>query len=78
MGENREGTPGSPPSGRRPMHPQLRLAREIQPCLRELDDHEWTPEERDFLADSERLEGRSLTEPEKRLWVAQARLIGDV
>jgi hypothetical protein len=27
------------------MHPQTRLGYEILPCLRELDDHEWTAEE---------------------------------
>ncbi len=78
MGENRDGTPGSPPPGRRPMHPQLRLAYEIQPYLRELDDHEWTAEELQFLAWAERWEGRPLTEPEKRIAVAQARMIGEL
>ncbi len=38
----------------------------------------WTPEEREFLVNAERLHGRSLTEPEKRIWVAQARMIGDL
>jgi len=53
------------------MHPQTRLAYEIQPYLRELDDHEWTAEEREFLDWAERRKGRSLSEPEKRLWVAR-------
>jgi hypothetical protein len=38
----------------------------------------WTPEEWEFLQWAERQEGRPLTEPEKRLWVAQARIIGDL
>ena len=75
-GEDRDWAPSRPPSRR--MHPQTRLGYEILPYLRELDGHEWTAEELEFLASAERLEGRSLTEPEKRLWVAQARLIGDL
>ena len=58
------------------MHSQTGLAYEILPYLRELDGHEWTAEELEFLASAERLRGRPLTEPEKRLWVAQARMIG--
>jgi hypothetical protein len=38
----------------------------------------WTPEELEFLQWAEGREGRPLTEPEKRLWVAQARMIGDL
>ena len=67
-----------PPSGYWSMHPQTRLGYEILPFLRELDSNEWTAEEQEFLAASERLEGRPLTEPEKRVWVAQARMIGDL
>ena len=78
MSENRDGTPGPPPSGRRSVHPQRRLAGEIMPYLRELDDRDWTTDEREFLWRAERVLGRPLTEPEKRLWVAQARMIGDL
>jgi hypothetical protein len=78
VGDNRERTPGSPSPGRRPMHPQTRLGYEILPYLRELDDHEWTVEERESLWGAERVLGRPLTEPEKRLWVAQARMIGNL
>ena len=73
---------GKTPNGvsRRPgsMHPQTRLGYNILPYLRELDDHEWTAEEQAFLEWSERARGRPLTEPEKRLWVAQTRMIGDL
>jgi hypothetical protein len=48
------------------------------PYLRELDGHEWTVEERESLWRAERVLGRPLTEPEKRLWVAQARMIGEL
>jgi len=60
------------------MHPQTRLGYEILPYLLELDDHEWTAEERESLWRAERVLGRPLTEPEKQLWVAQARMIGDL
>lgn len=60
------------------MHPQTRLAYEILPYLRELDGHEWTAEEHESLWRSERVLGRPLTEPEKHLWVSQARMIGDI
>ena len=60
------------------MHPQTRLGYEILPYLRELDDHEWTAEEREFLWGMERLKGRPLEEWEKRMAVAQARMIGDL
>ena len=60
----------------RSVHPLRRLADEILPYLLELGDRDWTPEEREFIADMERLEGRPLTEPEKRMAVAQARMIG--
>jgi hypothetical protein len=76
MSENRDGKPNRPASGYWSMHPQTRLAYEILPYLRELDGHEWTAEELESLASAERLEGRPLTEPEKRLWVAQARMVG--
>ncbi|HLW48997.1 MAG TPA: hypothetical protein VKW09_14690 [bacterium] len=78
MGENRDGTPGPPPPGRRCVHPQRRLAGAIVPYLRELDDHEWTAEEWGFLESATRWKGQALTEAEKRLWVAQARTIGDL
>jgi hypothetical protein len=78
VGENRDGTYERQPSGYWSMHPQTRLGYEILPYLRELDDHEWTAEEREFLEWAERRNGRPLTEPEKRLWVAQARIIGDL
>ena len=45
------------PDGNRSVHPLRRLADEILPYLRELDDREWTPEEREFIADMERLRG---------------------
>jgi hypothetical protein len=78
VSENRDGTPGSPSPGRRSVHPQRRLAGEILPYLRDLDGHEWTAEERESLWRAERVLGRPLTEPKKRLWVAQARMIGDL
>lgn len=78
MTGNHDGTRKRPASGYWSMHPQTRLGYDILPYLRELDGHEWTAEELEFLAASERLRGRPLTEPEKRLWVAQARVIGDL
>ena len=36
----------------------------------------WTAEERQLIEDMERVTGRPLTEPEKRIAVAQARMIG--
>jgi hypothetical protein len=78
VGENRDGTPKRPSSGYWSMHPQTRLGYEILPYLRELDGHESTAEEREFLEWAERREGRPLAEWEKRLWVAQARMIGDL
>lgn len=78
MGKNRDGTPERPRSGYWSMHPQTRLAYEILPYLRDLDGHEWTAEERESLWRAERVLGRPLTEPEKRLWVAQARMIGNL
>ncbi|HEV2283795.1 MAG TPA: hypothetical protein VGX75_15530 [bacterium] len=76
MGERRDGAAKRPPSEYWSMHPQTRLGYEILPYLHELDGHEWTAEELEFLASAERLEGRPLSEPEKPLWVAQARMIG--
>jgi hypothetical protein len=64
------------PDRNRSVHPLRRLADEILPYLRELDDREWTSEEREFIVHMERWEGRPLTEPEKRMAVAQARMIG--
>ena len=78
MGENRDGKPKRPASGFWSMHSQTRLAYEILSYLRELDDHEWTAEERESLWRAERVLGRPLSEPEKRLWVAQARMIGNL
>ena len=78
MSENRDGTPGPPPSGRRSVHPQRRLAGEIMPYLRELDDRDWTTDEREFREGAERRAERPLAEWEQRLWVAQARMIGDL
>jgi hypothetical protein len=46
------------------MHPQTRLGYEILPYLRDLDGHKWTAEDREFLAWSERAQGRPLAEPE--------------
>ena len=60
------------------MHLQTRLGYEILPYLRDLGDHEWTAEEREFLWRTESVLGRPLTEPEKRLRVTQARRIGDL
>lgn len=67
-----------PSSGGRSVHPQRRLADEILPYLRELDGRDWPPEERAFLEWAERRKGRPLTEPEKRMWVAQARMVGEL
>ena len=78
MGESRDGAAKRPPSGYWSMHPQTRLAYEVLPYLRELDGHEWTAEEREFLRDTERLKGRPLAEWEERIAVAQARMIGDL
>jgi len=78
MGKNGDRTPKRPRSHHRSMHPQTRLACEILPYLRDLDGHEWTAEERESLWRAERVLGRPLTEPEKRLWVAQARMIRDL
>lgn len=64
--------------GMQRMHPQTRLALEILPYLLELEGRDWTLEERRFLEECERYKGRSLTEPEKRMTVAQARMIGDL
>jgi hypothetical protein len=76
--------PGQPPSGdpyanlkpyeRHLMSELLRL----QEYLDDIPDGPdgtpvWMPEEREFIADLERLRGRPLTEPEKRIAVAQAR-----
>lgn len=58
MGENCDGRPERPPSGYWSMHPQTHLGSEILPYLRELDDHEWTAEEREFLEWAERRKGR--------------------
>lgn len=60
------------------MHPQTRRGYEILLYLRELDGHEWTADEREFLEWAKRRKARPLTEPGKRLWVAQARMIGDL
>lgn len=60
------------------MNPQTRLAYEILPYLRELDGHDRTAEQRESLWRAERVLGRPLTESEKRLWVAQARMVGDL
>ena len=57
MGENREGAPDSPSPGRRSAYPQRRLADEIMPYLRDLDNRNWTPEEREFLEGAERRAG---------------------
>jgi hypothetical protein len=78
VSENRDGKPKRPASGYWSMHPQTRLAYEILPYLRELDGHEWTAEEREFLWGMERLKGRPLEEWEKRMAVAQARMVGDL
>jgi hypothetical protein len=78
VGENCDGKPKRSASGYWSMHPQTRLGYEILPYLRELDDHEWTAEEREFLWSMERLEGRPLEEWEKRMAVAQARMVGDL
>jgi hypothetical protein len=78
VGENRYGTPGPRPSAYWSMYPQTRLGYEILPYLRELDDHTWSAEEREFLESAEHRKGRPLAEPETRLCVAQARIIGDL
>jgi len=82
-------TSGQPPSG--DPHANLKpherhLMSELLRLSQFLDDIPdgpdgmplWTPEERELLAAAERLEGRPLSEPEKRLWVAQARMIGNL
>jgi hypothetical protein len=58
------------------MHPETRMGYEILPYLRALDDHEWSAEE--FLEWAEHPEGPPLAEWEQRLWVAQARMIGNL
>ncbi len=65
-----------PRDGDRSVHPMRRLADEILPYLRELGDRDRTPEEREFIADMERLEGRPLTPQEANVAIAQARMIG--
>jgi hypothetical protein len=42
------------------MRPQTRLGYEILPYLRDLNDHEWTAEEQEFLWRAERVLGRPL------------------
>jgi len=37
-----------------------------------------TPEEREYLQDMARMKGRSLTPQEEVLYIAQARMIGDL
>jgi hypothetical protein len=39
---------------------------------------ERTPEQRQFVADMERLEGRKFTEQEATMWIRQAEQIGDL
>src|SRR5690349_19722802 len=67
MSENRDGKPKRAASGYWSMHPQTRLAYEIMPYLRELDDRYWTPKEQEFLEFAERRAVRPLEEWEKRL-----------
>jgi hypothetical protein len=76
--DDRDVTPKHPASGDWSMHLQTRLGYEILPYLRELDGHMWPAEGRESLWRAERVLGRPLTEPEKRFWVAQARMVGDL
>ena len=64
------------PDGDRSVHPLRRLADEILPYARDLNEGGWTSEEREFIADMERLKGRPLTPQEANIAIAQARMIG--
>jgi hypothetical protein len=60
------------------MKGQRRLIAEIWPHLLKLEGRPWTPEEVEFLSWMEKHEGRPLTDGEKRIAVAQARMIGEI
>jgi hypothetical protein len=60
VGQNRDGMPERPRSGYWSMHPQTRLGYEILPYLRDLDDHEWSAEERESLWRAERVLGHTV------------------
>jgi hypothetical protein len=59
---------------------QARLCAELLPYLQEIEERlpERTAEELQLISDMEKYHGRSLTEPEKNISIAQARMIGHI
>ena len=57
-----------------------RLYEELKPFLDDVSERlpERSPQEMELIAHMERLEGRPLTEPEKNISIAQARMIGEI
>ena len=59
---------------------QARLCAELRPFLDEIAERlpERTPEEQELIAFMEKHYGRPLTEPEKNVTIAQAKMIGNL
>jgi len=78
MGQKRDRALKRTPSAYWSMHPQTRLGYEILPYLRELDDHEWTTEERESLWLGGACPGAAADGAGEAPLVAQARMVGDL